>query len=189
MQTHLVAEELEVSDAIPAEAVLADGVWALVVAPDELERAVALAIEHGHRLPLIGAGHGQPRGALAGATGLDEALAYLAEVDLPAGRPGVSADGVIRGRTWAAWRAPEQPVLGSGARARRLQEAEGRHAALKAQLPQLREAAQTRAAAAAAVRRAAEVSPQIDGLRAGRRAAFRGARRGALRRGKRSPTS
>jgi chromosome segregation ATPase len=164
--THrLVAEHLEVADPVAAEAVLGDGVWGLVVAPDALERAIALALDHGHRLPLIAAGHGEPGGALAGTTGLDDALAYLAEVDLPRGAPGVSADGVIRGRSWAAWRAPDRPVLGAHARAQRLTAAERRLAELDAALPRLRADADRGAAVVSAVRRAAEVAPLIDQLR------------------------
>ena len=162
----LVAEHLEVPDSTTAEAALGDGVWGIVVAPDALDRAIAVALQHGHRLPLIAAGDGAPTGVLAGSSGLDEALAYLAEVDLPAGAPGVSSDGVVRGHTWAAWRAPERPVLGEHARARRLAEAEARSAELDEMLPRLRADAERAAAIADALRRAADVEPRISQLRA-----------------------
>lgn len=165
--THrLVAENLEVTDTTTAEATLGDGVWGLVVAPDALDRAIALAIDHGHRLPLIAAGHGQPTGALAGSTGLDEALAYLAEVDLAPGAPGVSPDGVVRGCTWAVWRAPERPVLGEHARARRLGEAECRLTELDEAFPQLHRRAERATSVATALRRAANVEPRLGQLRA-----------------------
>lgn len=166
IQHRLVAEQLEVPEAITAEAALGDGVWGIVVAPDALDRAVALAVEHGHRLPLIAAGHGEPNGVLGGSSGLAEALAYLAEVDLPVGVPGVSSDGVVRGRTWAAWRAPERPVLGAQARARRLADAERRLGELDKLLPRLRTTAERAAEISAALARAAAVEPLLANLRA-----------------------
>jgi chromosome segregation protein len=161
----LVAEHLEVGDSTTAEAVLGDGVWGLVLAPEQLEQAVWLAVQHGHRLPLIAVGDGKPTGALTDVAGLDEALAYLAEVDLPPGVPGVSPNGTVRGRTWAAWRAPERPVLGAEARARRLAEVEARLAALDDELPKLRVTAERAAERTGVLRRAADAEPRLDGLR------------------------
>jgi hypothetical protein len=57
--------------------VLGDGVWGLVVASGELERAVEVAVEHEYRLPLVAAGPGAPAGVLASSHALDDALAYL----------------------------------------------------------------------------------------------------------------
>jgi chromosome segregation ATPase len=160
----LVAEHLEVTDTVIAEAVLGDGVWGLVVPADAFDAAVALALDRGHRLPLICAGRGQPAGVLAASSGLDEALAYLAEVDLPPGAPGVSPEGVVRGRTWAAWRAPERPVLGHQARAQRLAAAEARLAEIEEALPELTAAADRAAVVAGALRGAADAARVIEAL-------------------------
>lgn len=139
MQSELVADRLEIPQAIAAEAVLGDGVWGLVVAADRLNDAITLAREQGYRLPVIAAGDGSAGGALAGATGIDGAGAYLAELDLPLGHPGVSDDGLVRGQTWAAMRAPAVPVLGHRARAARLRAARLRADELGRVLPDLRE--------------------------------------------------
>jgi chromosome segregation ATPase len=77
IEHQLIAEHLEVPDPVPAEAVLGDGVWGLVVASGELERAVEVAVEHEYRLPLVAAGPGAPAGVLASSHALDDALAYL----------------------------------------------------------------------------------------------------------------
>jgi chromosome segregation ATPase len=164
IEHRLIAEHLEVSDAVPGEAVLGDGVWGLVVAVGQLERAVELAVAHEHRLPLIAAGPGAPAGVLAGGRGLDEARAYLAEIDVALGAPGVSADGVIRGRAWAAWRAPRPPVLGAAAREQRLADAQRRLAELTAELPGLRAAADEAARRSEVLARAVEIAPRVGAL-------------------------
>lgn len=155
----LVAERLDANDPALAQAALHEGVWALIVDPAHFEEAVALAIEHGHRLPIARAGEGSPAGALTGAAGFPEAGAYLAELSLPVDEvPGVSAEGLVRGRKWAAWRRPERPVLGEEARRTALTVAEER-------LAEQREALTGLDAAREAARRRAGVLR--DGLRAG----------------------
>jgi chromosome segregation ATPase len=133
----LVAESLDVQQATAAEAALGDGIWGLVVPSNRLDAAVALAKQHGHHFPLIAAGPGCPQGVFASASGLEDALAYLAEIDLPLGVPGVSPEGVVSGQHWAAWRAPERPALGQEARASRLNAAKAEVEDLDAALPTL----------------------------------------------------
>jgi chromosome segregation ATPase len=166
IENQLVAERLDVPATLAAEAVLGDGVWALVVDPERFERAVELARQHGYRLPLARAGHGDPGGALAGAAGLPEGLAYLEEVDLPLEQqPGVTREGLVRGRHWAALRAPEQAVLGEGARATAIERRRGRRQFLAAQLPELSQQAEETEQAARALRAAIEADRRVPGLR------------------------
>jgi chromosome segregation ATPase len=107
-------------------------VWTLVVMPADFDAAVALAVERGHRLPLARAGRGHPAGALAGARGLPDAGAYLEEISVPVDEtPGVRADGLVRGRHWAGWRRPAQPILGEQARRDALHVAQARLEALR----------------------------------------------------------
>lgn len=161
IESELVAEQLEVPRAVAAEAVLGQGVWGLVVGPEHLDAAIAMARERGYRLPVIAAGTGTAGGALGGATGLDEAGAYLAEIDLPFGQPGVSDDGVVRGRTWAALRAPERPVLGHQARASRLATAQARVKELDGLLPDLHRRADAAQRTAFAVAQAVPAAKDI----------------------------
>ncbi len=143
--SELLAERLEPNgNQDAAEAALADGVWTLLLTPEHLDRALALAREQGYRLPLAASGAGEPRGALAGLSGLPEASAYLAERDLPleAEPPSVDAAGVVRGRSWGAFRAPERPVLGAKAREQALAAAEAAAGGLDAHLPKLQHEAQ-----------------------------------------------
>ncbi len=161
----LIAESLEVERSTAAEATLADGIWGLVIPADRLDAAVELARQHDHRLPLVAAGAGVPKGVLAGASGLDDALAYLAEIDLPSGAPGVSADGVVRGQHWAASRAPEPPVLGHRARASRLLAAKSEFERLNAGLAALKEHAEGAWVIANALSRALPAQREIHTLR------------------------
>ena len=164
--SELIAERLEVRHQAAAEAVLGDGVWALIVDSARLDEAVELARECAYPLPLAGSGNGvAPSGALREARGLDEALAYLAEIDLPIGAtPGVSGEGLVRGQHWAAWRAPDRPVLGQAARAQRLEEVKRRADELDLHLPDSRREAERLAGVADLVVRALRARGRIDAL-------------------------
>lgn len=165
IESALLAERLEVPAVLAAEAVLGDGVWALVVAPDRFEEAVRVAREHGHRLPLVRAGEGVAAGVFAGAAGLEAAGAYLAELELPVGEvPGVEEDGLVRGRSWAALRAPEQPALGEAARLAGIERREARRRELAVELPVLAAAAESAADAARTVRAALEAQAALPRL-------------------------
>jgi chromosome segregation ATPase len=165
IESELVAEKLEVPQTAAAEAALGEGVWGLVVAAEHLDAGIAMARERGYPLPVIAAGTGTADGALAGATGLEEAGAYLAEIDLPLGQPGVSVEGVVRGETWAALRAPEYPVLGQQARARRLASATARAEELDRLLPDLRRRAGDAQRIALAVAQAVSAAADIGAMR------------------------
>jgi chromosome segregation ATPase len=165
IESELVAERLEVPQATAAEAVLGDGVWGLVIDAEHLDAAIDLAREMAYRRPIVAAGAGTADGALAGASGLDDAGAYLAEVDLPIAEPGVTEDGVVRGNTWAALRAPARPVLGHQARAARLEAARARAVELDETLPDLRQSAETAQRIAMAVAQAVPAAEVIDDLR------------------------
>lgn len=167
IESRLVAEQLEVSRPVAAEAVLDQGVWGLVVGAEHFDAAIAMACEHGYRLPIIAAGTATTGGALAGASGLDEAGAYLAEVDLPLAQPGVSDDGLVRGQTWAALRAPERPVLGHRARAARLAGARAEAEELDGRLPTLRQGADAAQHLALAVAQAVPAALEIGELQGG----------------------
>lgn len=164
IESQLVAEQLEAPRAVAAEAVLDQGVWGLVVGTEHFDAAIVMARERGYRLPIIAAGTGTTTGALAGASGLDEAGAYLAEIDLPLAQPGVGDDGVVRGRTWAALRAPERPVLGHRARAARLAAARAEAEELGGRLPGLRRRADAAQRAALAVAQAVPAAAEIGKL-------------------------
>ncbi len=165
IETILLAERLEVPETLAAEAVLGDGVWALIVAGKDFEHAVAIAREQSYRLPIVSAGEGSPGGVFAGAEGLPEALAYLAELQLPLGVvPGVEADGVLRGLTWAALRAPEQPALGEAARATAIANRQARRAELAEALRRLAEEAHAAAEVARAVAAGVEAKEALPGL-------------------------
>lgn len=174
----LLADRLEVDELVAAEAALDDGIWALIVDEGQLEEAVALAREHGHRLPLAAAGSGAPEGVFASARELPEALRYLAEIDRPlvVHGEGVDKSGVVRGKSWAAARAGKRAVLGSRAREDLLRAVEERLAELATDLPELTEAAAARrkeaetlarghAAAAAVVDEAREAWSAADAKR------------------------
>ncbi len=134
----LLAEHLEVPEALAAEAALGDGIWALIVPDARFEEALAFARDAGYRLPVVRSGDGAPGGVFAGASGLPDAYAYLAEIELPLGVvPGVAADGVVTGLTWAALRAPKQPALGEAARAAGIAAHEARRRELADELPRL----------------------------------------------------
>ena len=164
IESALLADLLEVEHETAAEAALGDGVWALVVNDARYEQALALAEQHSHRLPIVRAGEGAPRGVFAGATGLEQALAYLGELDRPLGdRPGhVSERGRVRGEHWAAYRAPARPALGEKARQHAITQIEARLADLTRELPlfaQRAEELRTRAETIAAAARAASALP------------------------------
>lgn len=166
IEVQLVAERLELPEAMAAEAVLGDGVWALVVEPADFERAVELARQYGHRLPLARAGDGDPSGALAGGTGLPGALAYLEEIDLPLDQaPGVTRKGLLRGRQWAALRAPEQAVLGERARTAGVEIRRTRRQQLEARLPNLSKQADAAERAQRALRAAVDADRRVPELR------------------------
>lgn len=139
IENALVAERLESGQAIAAEAVLGDAVWALVVGHDRYEEALALAEERGHRLPIVRAGGGAPSGVFADVTGLDGALAFLTELDRPVGNGmgQVSERGVVRGQTWGAFRAAESPALGERARQQAIARIDVRLSQLEDELPRL----------------------------------------------------
>ncbi|MFL5963794.1 MAG: ATP-binding protein [Gaiellaceae bacterium] len=160
----LLAERLEVDELVAAEAALADGVWTLIVDEEQLELAVALAREHGHRLPLAAAGGGAPRGVFASSRELPEALRYLEEIDRPLVEQGegVDASGVVRGKSWAAARAPERVVLGSRAREDLLRSIDERLAYAASELPRLAEAAATRRRDAEALARGLAAAAVVD---------------------------
>lgn len=164
--SELIAERLDADQPAAAEAALHDGVWTLVVAPKDFEAAIALAVEHGHRLPIARAGTGSPAGALSGARGLPAAGAYLEEITVPVDlTPGVRSDGLVRGRQWAAWRRPERPILGEQARRIALDAAQARLADLRSELPdaeRTRDAARERAEALRAGVQAARRLPTLD---------------------------
>jgi chromosome segregation ATPase len=144
ISTLLLAEQLEVPLALAAEAVLGDGVWALIVTAERFEEAVRLARSHSYRLPIVRAGAGVPDGVFSGADGLPDALAYLTEVALPVDQvPGVDQDGLVRGQTWAALRAPARPALGEAARLAAIARSESRRAELADALPQLADEARS----------------------------------------------
>jgi ABC-type cobalamin/Fe3+-siderophores transport system ATPase subunit len=161
----LIAEHLHAEQPAATEAALHDGVWALVVAAADFDAAIALAAEHGHRLPIVRAGEGSPGGALARTSGMPAAGAYLAEISLPVDEiPGVSADGVVRGNHWAALRRPESPILGEQARRRALQAVEQHVNVLLGELhaaESKRDAARERAEALRAGLRAAQRLPTL----------------------------
>lgn len=161
---HLVADHLDAERPSRAEAVLRDGVWALVVRADQFDEAVATLTERRYPFAVARAGEGEPAGALHDTSGMPDAGAFLAEVDLPVGSPGVSDDGLVRGRTWAAFRAPERPVLGERARQAALARVREREAEIASALPAAEErasAARARAEAARAARSALARVPSL----------------------------
>ncbi len=166
VESQVVAERLEFPQAIAAEALLGDGVWGLLVESERLDAAIAKARELEYRLPIIAAGPGVPEGALEGASGLDNLGAYLAEVDVPIGRPGVSEGGVLSGRTWGAYRAPSRLVLGGRARAERLEAARRRALEIDAQLPRLLEGVENARRRSMAAAQAVPAAAEIPALRA-----------------------
>lgn len=167
IESALLADLLEVEHETAAEAVLGDGVWSLVVVDDRYEQALSLAEDQGHRLPIVCAGSGAPRGVFAGASGLEDALAYLGELDRPLGdRPGqVSEHGRVRGKHWGAFRAPARPALGEQARQQAIVRIEARLAELERELPLLAQRAETlrtQAETVAAAVRAAILLPAAE---------------------------
>jgi energy-coupling factor transporter ATP-binding protein EcfA2 len=136
--TELVAERLEAAQPAMAEAVLGEHIWALVVPAEQFDAAVALATDQGYRLPLAAAGIDKATGVLRDASGLPQATGLLAELDMPLGAvPGVSPEGVVRGRTWAWLRTRTQPVLGAVAREDAIARRQERLRAIDEELPPL----------------------------------------------------
>jgi chromosome segregation ATPase len=165
VESVLLAERLEVPEALAAEAALHDGVWSLIVAEERFEEVVMLAREHHYRLPIVRAGQGEPEGVFRGATGLPEALGYLAEVDLPVGLvPGIDEEGIVRGETWAALRAPERPALGEAARAVAITAGEARRRELADALPRLADEAHGAADAAQKLRAGIDAEAALPDL-------------------------
>lgn len=170
IDTHLVAERLEVPEARAAEALLGEGVWTLVVQPDRFEGAVELAVELGYRYPIACAGEGLPTGALRDPSGMPSGTGYLEEIDLPLGENGgsghVTPDGLVRGRMWAAWRAPEHPVLGARSREAAIARALARLEELEVELENLRDSSGRLRDAARIARAALDASREIPSLEA-----------------------
>jgi chromosome segregation ATPase len=78
---------------------------------------------------------------------------------------GVDRSGVVRGRSWAAARAPERAVLGSRARENLLHATEARLAELTGDIPPLATAARSRRAEAEALGRGLAAAAVIDDAR------------------------
>jgi len=157
-----------------AETALGDALWAVVVAPDRVEEAIALAVAEGHRLPIAPEGPGRPRAVLAGLVGPEGLGALLEERDAAASPPRqpaaagggawVTAQGVRRDGRLARYTAPARLVLGQPARAARLADIQAQLDRLQSQRP-AREAgaadATRRLAAAQAGLAAAEALPAL----------------------------
>lgn len=166
INSELLAEKLEVEDQqTAAEAVLSDGAWTLIVEADHFEQALQLATEHGYRLPVAAAGEGNPAGVLKEATGLLKSGAYLEEIDLHIGVPGVSPSGVVRGRTWGQFRAPKALVLGADARRKAMRDLERRHEQLKDEILRLQGKATDLRARATLGRRALDAQRDLAMLK------------------------
>lgn len=137
----LVAEALDETEDLFVEAALGEHLWTVAVAPAWHERVVALAVEHGFRRPVARLDDGgRPEGVLASASGGEPLAAYLEEIDLPRGRPGLGEDGVARAATWAVLREPERAVLGRAVRAARLSTVERELETVNAELGSARTA-------------------------------------------------
>lgn len=162
----LVAERLDADDPALAEAVLGEHVWALVIPADRFDEAVALAVEHGYRLPLAAAGDAdEPGGVLAATSGLPDAAALLCELDLQLDAvPGVSTEGVVRGQSWAWLRSPVQPVLGVAAREEAIASRRLRLQETAIMIPELTERARSSRETATHKRAGLEAAAQVDKL-------------------------
>ena len=135
---------------------------ALVVAPGRSSNAPSRSrVEHGHRLPLIAAGAGEPAGALAGQ--------HAASTRRSPTWPRSTADSArlaspptawSGARTWAAWRAPDRrcsapaPASSGWPTPRRAGRLDGRSSPACAPPPRDR-------AHGGARRAAAEIAPQV----------------------------
>lgn len=166
ISSDLIAEHIEVPRNVAAEAALGDGIWTLIVPPDRFQDALSLAVKTGYRLPLAAEGQGVPSGALGGAEGLAAAGAYLEEVSLPLGVPGVDDAGVVRGLSWGAYRAPATPVLGVAARERAIAQLEVQLSQIDRDLPELRAAADHARERASILRRAMDAHGELEQLEA-----------------------
>jgi chromosome segregation ATPase len=172
INSDLIADHVEIPRGVAAEAALADGVWTLIVPADRFQDALAFAVKRGYRLPIAAEGQGIPSGALVGAKGLVAAGAYLEEVSLPMGVPGVDNAGVVRGRSWGAYRAPKAPLLGAAARERAISQLEEHLVQLDRELPDLRVAAWHARERASILWRAMDARRELEQLEA----AVKGAR-------------
>jgi len=162
----LVAERLDADDPALVEAVLGEHVWALVIPVDRFDEAASLAVEHGYRLPLAAAGVvDAPAGVLAATSGLPEATAFLRELDLQLEAvPGISAEGVVRGQTWAWLRSPVQPVLGAVAREDAIATRRARLQEIAILIPELSERARSSRETATLEKAGLEAAAQADEL-------------------------
>lgn len=167
IRAELVADHVDAPQPTLAEAVLRDGVWALVVPAERFEDAVLALVERRYRFVVARSGDGSPDGALRDTSGMPSARAFLAEVDMPVGSPGVSEEGLVRGRTWAAYRAPARPVLGERARLSALEHVRGREAEILATLPDLTERAEAARADAELARTARAALARVHTLTEG----------------------
>lgn len=166
ISAELIAERLDADNPALAEAVLGEYVWTLVVSADRFDEVVAQAVEHGYRLPIAAVGAAeQPKGVLGSTSGLPEAAAFLHEVDLPLDAvPGVSGEGVVRGRAWAWFRRPAQPVLGSAAREEAIAARRERLQAIAIQIPDLTERSRTSRETASRKRVGLDAALQLEDL-------------------------
>jgi chromosome segregation ATPase len=182
----VVADEVDLPPGAPddqhrrlAETALGDALWAIVVPPDRLEEATALAVAVGHRLPIAPEGPGRPQAALAGLLAPQQLGGLLEDRDavhspgpLPAMTAGVgqgalvTAEGVRHDGMLARYTAPPRPVLGQAARAARLADVQAQLHELQPQLAAREKAvaeAAGRVAAAEAGVAAAQALPGLTG--------------------------
>jgi len=163
--SELLAERAEVDGkAIAVEAALGEAVWALVVDSTHLDRALKLAVKCGYRLPIAAATAGAPAGVLRSVSGAENAGAYLAEIDLSEGAPGVDDQGVIRGRHWLQFRAPERPILGARVRQAELRRMRGQVRELEDEITASQADIQRLRSVAADLRQALRAQTQLPDL-------------------------
>lgn len=130
----LLADTLEPGSttARQAEAALGDAVWAVVVSPDDFQRAVSIAADREYPWPISQLRIGNPGGVLAGVAAPPDVGALLSELDLPpaaslASAPagsslGAAADGFVHRSAISQLRGPARSRIGREARAHRIEE-------------------------------------------------------------------
>lgn len=165
ISTELLAEKADVDGkGVAVEAALGDAVWTLAVDAKHLDQALQLAIESRHRLPIAVVGNGSPEGILRSVSGAEFAGAYLAEIDMSEGALGVDEQGVVRGRYWVQFRAPERPVLGARAREAELTRLRAIIGQLEGKVTTCREDAQRWRSATTELRAALEAQSRLPDL-------------------------
>jgi chromosome segregation ATPase len=201
----LVADVAELADEaagdaarVRAEAALGDALWGLLVPSAAYREATALAVEAGYRWPIVRAGAGDPRAALAGVGGPVELGLLLEQADALAahdaaqahglanrGMAAVAPDGMRYGDSLSRLQAPELPVLGRAGRERHLRSLRAETARLDAEAAELDAAvAELRAAwhravhVADAVRTLPDLQPRVEEAEALRQRAGGGERAG-----------